>query len=99
MNKRNVEFMMSSCQKENATGHSEGRILLHSKTEYKRLIENTSILIDENEEYYFINNSSFYILHSSFSPSPAARNPGNPVNPLSLFSVGSAASWKSLRFA
>ncbi len=52
--------MMSSCQKENAIGQSEGRILLHSKTEYKRLIENTSILIDENEEYYY------FILHSTF---------------------------------
>ena len=50
MNKRNTEFMMSNFQKENATGKSKGRILLHSKTEYKRLIENTFILIDENEE-------------------------------------------------
>ena len=57
---------MSSCQKENATGHSVRRILLHSKTEYKRLIENTSILIDENEEYYFILHSLFFILHFSF---------------------------------
>ena len=66
MNKRNTEFMMSNFQKENATGQSEGRILLHSKTEYKRLIENTSILIDENEEYYFILHSSFFILHLPF---------------------------------
>ena len=63
MNKRNTEFMMSSCQKENAIGQSEGRILLHSKTEYKRLIENISILMDENEEYYFILHSSFFIFY------------------------------------
>ena len=55
--------MMSNFQKENATGQSERRILLHSKTEYKRLIENTSILIDEDEESYFILRSSFFILH------------------------------------
>lgn len=66
MYKRNTEFMMSNFQKENAIGQSEGRILLHSKTEYKRLIENISILMDENEDLIDENEEYYFILHSTF---------------------------------